>query len=106
MINFKVILRNKYVWITLGFLVWILFLDNYSYMEHRVLDKELKTLEKNKRYYATEKSKDSLQIKKFQKTEEVERYAREKYYMKKPNEDVYVIEYENEELKKQQEKSN
>jgi cell division protein DivIC len=102
MINFKKLIKNRYVWVTLAFLVWLLFLDNYSYLEHRLLIKEINELEKNKAYYKEEIKKDCLQIKKFQKSDEVERFAREKYYMKKSNEDVYVIEYEDENLNNQQ----
>lgn len=102
----KFLLKNRYVWVTLAFLIWLFFIDNYSYLEHRILNKEIEELETEKKFRLEEIKKDCLQIKKFQKLEEVERYAREKYYMKKPNEDVYVIEYEDEELSKQQNQSN
>ena len=32
---------NKYVLVGLLFVTWLLFLDNYSYLDHRILDKEL-----------------------------------------------------------------
>jgi cell division protein FtsB len=95
----KKILINRYAWVTLGLLIWLLFLDNYSYLEHRFLNRQIDELEKNKTYFATEIKNDCLQIKKFQRLEEVERFAREKYYMKKSNEDVFVIEYDDESLK-------
>lgn len=101
----KSLIKNRYIWVTLAFLVWILFLDNYSYMDHRILNKEIDELNKNRNYYKDEIEKDCLQIKKFQKLEEVERYAREKYYMKKPNEDVFVIEYDDQQLNELQNKN-
>lgn len=91
---FKII-GNKYVLVLLLFIVWMLFLDNYSYLEHRILDKEINELENNKNYYINEKNKDSIQIKKLQNPDQIEKYAREKYYMKKDSEDVYIIDYEN-----------
>jgi cell division protein FtsB len=77
----------------------MLFLDNYSYLEHRFLNKEIKELETNKNYYKEEIKKDCLEIKQLKNTEYIEKYAREKYYMKKDNEDIYVIEYENDTIK-------
>jgi len=34
-------LGNRYVLVIIFVTVWILFLDNYSYLEHKVLDKEI-----------------------------------------------------------------
>lgn len=93
-------LSNKYVWVLLFFTVWMLFLDNYSYFDHRILDNEIQELEDNKQYYKDEIRKDQQQIKKLQNPDEIERYAREKYYMKKDSEDIYIIEFEGDTLKK------
>lgn len=90
---------NRYVVVMLFFVVWIIFLDDASYLQHRVLNKEIKTLESNKKYYEDEIRKDQKQIKELNNTEKIEHYAREKYYMQKPNEDVYIIEYENDTIK-------
>lgn len=72
----------------------MIFLDNYSYFEHRILDKQIDELEDNISYYKKEIAEDSLKIKKLKNTDQIEKYAREKYYMKRANEDVYLIEYE------------
>ena len=72
----------------------MIFLDNYSYFEHRILDKQIEELEDNISYYKKEIAEDSLKIKKLKNTDQIEKYAREKYYMKRANEDVYLIEYE------------
>lgn len=85
---------NRYFLVSLFFIVWILFLDNYSYLEHRVLNKEIENLELNKKYYKNEIASDSLKIKKLQNPNMIEKYAREKYFMKKDSEDVYIIEFE------------
>ncbi len=91
---FLKILGNRYVLVILFFIVWILFLDNYSYLEHRVLDKKLDELEENKEYYIQEIKKDSTSIRELNDPNQTEKYAREKYYMKRENEDIYIIEFE------------
>ncbi|PKH66165.1 septum formation initiator [Flavobacterium sp. ALD4] len=87
-------LSNKYVWVLLFFSTWMIFLDNYSYFDHRVLDNQVDELEDNKEYYQQEIKKDEDQIKQLNNPEQIEKYAREKYYMKKDSEDIYIIEFE------------
>lgn len=93
---FLKIFGNRYVLVLLFFTVWMLFLDNYSYLEHRLLNKEIDELEDNKKYYQDEIRKDNENIKKLKNPGQVEKYAREKYYMKRDNEDIYIIEFEGE----------
>jgi cell division protein FtsB len=92
---------NRYVLVLLLFTVWMLFLDNYSYLDHRVLNKEIDELEDNIDYYRKEIKKDSIKIRKLKNNDQIERYAREKYYMKRKNEDIYLIEFEGEEKEEQ-----
>lgn len=91
---------NKYVLVLLFFIVWMLFLDNYSYLDHRLLDKEIDQLEDNKAYYQEEIRKDKENIKTLKNPDQIEKYAREKYYMKKDSEDIYIIEFEGDTIKK------
>ena len=90
---------NRYVLVLIFFAVWMIFLDNYSYFEKRVLDKKIEELESNKRYYIDEARKDSISIKQLKNPDQTEKYAREKYYMKRDNEDIYIIEFEEDSLK-------
>jgi cell division protein FtsB len=92
-------LSNKYVLVILLFGVWMLFLDNYSYLEHRLLDKEINELEDNEQYYRNEIKADQQKIKLLKNTNQVEKYAREKYFMKKDSEDIYIIEFEGDTVK-------
>ncbi len=87
-------LSNKYVWVLLFFTAWMLFLDNYSYLNHRELNKQIDELEDNKKYYQDEIKSDQTNIKLLKNPDQIEKYAREKYYMKKDSEDIYIIEYE------------
>lgn len=92
-------LSNKYVIVLVFFTVWMLFLDNYSYLDHRLLDNEINELEDNKEYYLEEIKQDKKNIKTLKNPHQVEKFAREKYYMKKDSEDIYIIEYEGDSLK-------
>ena len=94
------ILSNKYIWVSLSFIVWMTFLDNYSYFDHRILDKEINELRENKEYYQQEIKKDKEHIQQLHNSEQVEKYAREKYYMKKDSEDIYIIEFEGDSITK------
>ena len=93
-------LSNKYVWVLLFFSTWMIFLDNYSYFDHRVLDNQIDELEDNKEYYQEEIKKDLENIKKLKNPQQIEKYAREKYYMKKDSEDIYIIEFEGDSITK------
>jgi cell division protein FtsB len=93
-------LSNKYVWVLLFFSGWMLFLDNYSYFDHRFLDQQIEGLEDNKTYYQQEIKKDKENIKLLKNPYQIEKYAREKYYMKKDNEDIYLVDFEGDTLEK------
>jgi cell division protein FtsB len=93
-------LSNKYVWVLLFFSTWMIFLDNYSYFDHQFLDKQIDELEDNAAYYKQEIKKDQENIKQLKNPDQTEKYAREKYYMKKDSEDVYIIEFEGDTIEK------
>lgn len=93
-------ISNKYIWVLLFFSGWMIFLDNYSYFDHRFLDNQISELEDNKTYYEEEIYKDEEQIKELRNPEQIEKYAREKYFMKKENEDIYIIEFESDSIEK------
>ena len=69
----------------------MLFLDNYSFLNHRELDKQINALEDNKNYFQQEIKKGKQSIKKLQNPAEIERYAREKYYMKRKNKKFIIF---------------
>ncbi len=74
------------------FLFWMLFIDSNDFYSQYQLRKKLNTLENEKEYY-TEKIQevkdDREQL--FSDMDKLEKYAREKYLMKKETEDVYII---------------
>lgn len=99
------ILGNRYVIVLAFFIVWMLFLDNTSYMEHRILNKQLDGLEDNKKYYQDEIKKDEEDIKLLKNPDQIEKYAREKYYMKRDSEDIYIIDFEGDSIKDEKSES-
>jgi len=87
-------LSNRYVIITLLFLVWMIFFDETRYFNHRELNKEIHKLEESAKYYENEIDHDKKIIKNLQDPDSLERFAREEYRMKKKNEDIYIIEFD------------
>jgi cell division protein FtsB len=98
------ILVNRYLLIFILFLVWMIFFDTNSFFIHDELNKDIDALEENKEFYKSEIEKDKAFIEKMKDSSEMERYAREKYYLKKENEDIYIIEHEDS-LKKEIDKN-
>ena len=93
---------NKYILVLLVFIVWMLFLDNYSYLDHRLLNNQIDELNRQKEYYKKEINNDQINIKQLKDPAQIEKYAREKYFMKKDSEDVYIIEFEGDTVKKKE----
>ncbi|PKP31096.1 MAG: septum formation initiator [Bacteroidetes bacterium HGW-Bacteroidetes-16] len=88
----KRILRNKYFYTGLIFAVWVLFFDQESMLEQCRLSDTLNGLNHQKEYYQDEISQTEKAIKTLENDSvSLEKYARENYYMKKSNEDIYVI---------------
>ena len=92
--------KNIFVIIFIVFAVWMLFIDSNSLLIHHELNEDMSDLEAEKEYYNKEIKKDKKAIQELSTEEGIEKLAREKYYMKKDNEDIYIIEYEDS-LKKQ-----
>lgn len=87
-------MRNIYVLVLTAFAVWMLFFDANSFLIHQELNQEIKKLEKQKEFLQGEIDKDKIILDKLSNKEELEKFAREKYYMKKANEEIFLIEYE------------
>ncbi len=96
--------KNLYILIFVVFVVWMLFFDANSWLIHRELNADMDDLQDEKEYYQKEIEKDKKAIKELSTDEGIEKIAREKYYMKKENEDIYIIEYEDSIKNKEDEK--
>ncbi|MCB0821859.1 MAG: septum formation inhibitor [Bacteroidales bacterium] len=85
-------LKNRYILALIIFGIWMLFFDRNSMINQYRLVSTLGDLNTEKEYYQTEILSDSAALVKLQNSnEELERYAREKYLMKRDNEDIYLI---------------
>ncbi len=85
---------NRYVIILLLFLVWMLFFDENSYLNHRELNQEINKLEKTNEFYDSEAEKDKKLIKNLKDPDSLEKFAREEYRMKRKDEDIYIIDFD------------
>ena len=84
--------KNKYVLTILGVVVWISFFDKYDLVTQYQARQALKQLEKDKHYYAAEIKKNQEEINELQtNAQSLEKFAREKYLMKKDDEVVFLI---------------
>jgi cell division protein DivIC len=85
-------LRNFYVLSLIVFFIWMLALDSNNLIARYQLSAKLNSLENEKEYYQekieeVKKDRDEL----FGDQQSIEKFAREKYLMKKEKEDIYVI---------------
>jgi hypothetical protein len=92
---FKKILKifiNKYFLITVAFVVWLGFFDSDSIVSRMGFHQKLNELKQEKKFYLDEIRKDStLTVKLMNDSLALEKFAREKYLMKKDKEDVYLV---------------
>ena len=88
------ILTNIYILILTVFVIWMIFFDTNSLLIHMELKKEINKLEKQKEFLKDEIKKDKEIIDRLSDPEELEKFAREQYYLKKKDEEIYIIEYE------------
>jgi len=86
------LLLNKYVFTVFVFGVWMTFFDQNNFLRQYHRMDELATAKSKTRYYVTETKKADVQLDELKSDmNALEKFAREEYYMKKPNEDVFVI---------------
>lgn len=86
--------KNIFLLIFVVFVIWMLFFDTNSWLIHHELNTEMEDLENEREYYKKEIKKDKKDLKKLGTDEGLEKFAREEYYMKRENEDIFIIEYE------------
>ena len=86
--------KNIFILILVVFAVWMFFFDSNSWLIHHELNNDIDALESEKEYYQKEIEKDNKALKKLSTEEGLEKFAREEYYMKRENEEIYIIEYE------------
>lgn len=89
---FSKYINNRYFYTGLAFVIWMAFFDNDNFREQMRLTHKIEQLQQKKQFYQSEieKNKSALNALQYDTTQ-LEKFAREKYFMKKGNEDVYVV---------------
>lgn len=83
---------NKYTLVVLIFLVWMIFFDSTSFLVLRDLDNEIEKYEQKLEYYKEEYNKNTQYYNQLMNNKnEKEKFARENYFMKKRNEEIFII---------------
>ena len=88
--------RNFYIVTGICFLVWITFLDSNDLISRFKLGAKLRDLDNEKEYYQSkiaDVEKDRAEL--LTNQDLLEKFAREKYLMKKESEDIFIIQEEN-----------
>lgn len=84
--------KSFYFIFSVSFLIWMLFIDSNDFLTQYQLRSKRKALENEKAYYETmieEVKKDREEL--MSNKDLLEKFAREKYLMRKPTEDLFVI---------------
>jgi len=85
-------MKNKYVLTILVFLVWIILLDPNNLISRVREVRTRNRLEREKEYYMNRIDEDRRKLNELRTSNEnLEKYAREQYRMKKPDEDLFII---------------
>jgi len=86
--------KSTYGIIIILFVFWMIFFDSNSLIIHSELNNDIKELNQQKSYYKKEITKDNIELEMIKSDSGLEKYAREKLYMKKDNEEIFLIEYD------------
>ena len=85
-------LKNKYFLSLSAFVVWMIFFDAKDLLTQRERTQELHELQESKAYYTAEIAKERKALEELKSNPAaIEKFAREKYMMKRDNEDLFII---------------
>ena len=86
-------LKSKYLLTGISFVVWMLFFDDRDFITtHFRQPLELKKLQQSEKYYQDEITATKNELERLKSNPStIEKYAREKYLMKRDNEDLFLI---------------
>ena len=86
------VIRNKYVITLFSFLLWMTIFDENNFIAHFKTTQKLNELEKDKKYFSTEIANNKENLNELMSNmDNLEKFAREKYLMKRDNEDIFVF---------------
>ncbi len=82
--------RNRYYLTLALFMVWMLFFDKHDFLTQIKLQSSVNKLKEDTKFY--EQKIEKAKADRFDIQQEKEKYAREKFFMSRSNEDVFIIE--------------
>ncbi len=86
------VFKNKYVLASLFFIVWILFFDQNNLINRYEETRKYNQMERDILYYKEKIKIDSRKLEELRTDREnLEKFAREQYLMKKDNEDIFIV---------------
>ena len=92
---------NKYIITIFLFLIWMVFFDSTSFLVINEIDSNIAKNEQQLAHYKSEYEKNnSFYMKLMDNKSEKEKFARENYFMKKPNEEIFIIVVDSTNIKK------
>jgi cell division protein FtsB len=85
-------LRNRYALLALALLVWITFLDRNDIWTTLKNRRELSRMRDQREWYTKEIERTNEQLHEISSNKQLlEKFARERYLMKRENEDIFVL---------------
>lgn len=85
-------LRNKFFLTALVFVLWMIIFDSSNWIFMVNTSRRIKTLKHEIQYYNQKIEEDKRKILELRtNNENLEKFAREQYLMKKPNEDIFIV---------------
>jgi len=91
----KKIFTNKYLITGIAFAVWIMFFDRNDVILQLKRIRDLNRLQQSEEVMAQKISDTKRELKQLKTNPEtLEKYAREKYLMKKDNEDLFIVTFD------------
>jgi len=87
--------KNKFFLVTIAFLVWMIFFDKNDLFSQYQYHQQVSKLKQERDFYKKQTAKVSKDLDELTSDPaKLEKFAREKYLMRKDNEDVFVVEKE------------
>lgn len=84
--------KNKFFLVTVAFVVWMIFFDKNDLLSQYQYHQEVNELKAERDFYKTESEQVAKDLDELNSNpEKLEKFAREKYFMHKDNEDVFVV---------------
>ena len=84
--------KNKFVLALFFFLLWIIFFDQNNLIDRITALSKYHQMEEDKKYYKEKIKTDNRKLEELRTDREnLEKFAREQYLMKKPDEDIFIV---------------